>query len=93
MMTRPYFSSANYIIKMSSSNYKANTNTLIINNKSYYWNDIWNALYYNFINKHHKLLSKIYASSRNVYHWNNKSSNEKNNILKLANKYIDYLNN
>jgi deoxyribodipyrimidine photolyase-related protein len=91
MMTRPYFSSANYILNMS--NYKANTDKLIILNKSYYWNEIWNALYYNFINKHYKLLSKIYATSRNVYHWNNKSINEKKNIIKLANKYLDYLDN
>jgi deoxyribodipyrimidine photolyase-related protein len=90
MMTRPYFSSSNYIIKMS--NYKKNSYQLVIDNKSYYWNDIWDALYNNFINKHITLLSNIYATSRNVYHWNNKSIDEKNNLLKLAKKYLNYLN-
>ena len=48
MMTRPYISSSNYIKKMS--NYKKEI-----------WFKLWDKLYWNFINKHKKILSKIYA--------------------------------
>ena len=49
MMTRPYFSSSNYIIKMSD--YKK-----IKNNELLDWTVIWDALYYNFIKKHKIIL-------------------------------------
>ncbi len=45
MMTKPYFSSSNYILKMS--NYKKEE-----------WCEIWDSLYYMFINKHKKFLGK-----------------------------------
>lgn len=45
MTTKPYYSSSNYILKMSS--YAKND-----------WNDIWDALFWNFMSKHKKLLSK-----------------------------------
>ena len=49
MSTRPYFSSCNYVKKMS--NYKFDDN----------WENIWNSLYYYFIYKNRKMLSKNYA--------------------------------
>ena len=90
MMSRPYFSSSAYIKKMS--NYTKNTSTVKLkDNQEYPWSDIWDALYYNFIHKHHAVLKKIYATARNVYHWDNKSTEEKNRLLKLAKLYLDYL--
>ena len=89
MMTKPYFSSSNYIKIMS--NYKLNNyNTIIINNKSYYWNDIWNALYYNFIDNNCDLLKKIYSTSRNVRHWIKKTDKEKKDIKLIAKNYLKY---
>jgi deoxyribodipyrimidine photolyase-related protein len=75
MMTRPYFSSYNYILRMS--NYKKDD-----------WCDKWVALYYNFINKHKKILSKNYAIANQVKNWLNKSKEEKNKLLKIAKDLI-----
>ena len=87
MMTKPYFSSSNYIIKMS--NYKLNAyDKIILDNKEYYWNEIWNALYYNFINNNKNEFKHIYSLARNVSHWNKKSKNEKNKLLNIAKLYL-----
>jgi deoxyribodipyrimidine photolyase-related protein len=75
MMTRPYFSSSNYILKMS--NYKKEE-----------WSKIWDALYYNFIHKNQDYLKKNYATSRQVYFWNKKSEEEKKQFLDLAHNYL-----
>jgi deoxyribodipyrimidine photolyase-related protein len=77
MMTRPYFSSSNYINKMSTFKVKKNDN----------WSDIWDALYYNFIFKHRTLLKSNYAVARQVKHWDNKSELEQNEIKKKAKEY------
>jgi len=90
MMSRPYFSSSNYIKKMS--NYKKNESVVKLKDgNEYKWYDIWDALYYNFINKHYNILKKIYATARNTYHWDNKEKEEQNRLLKLAKLYLDYL--
>ena len=70
MMSRPYFSSSNYILKMS--NYKKDR-----------WSIIWDCLYYNFINDNSNILSKIYAVAPGVKHWNNKTKKNKMIFLML----------
>jgi deoxyribodipyrimidine photolyase-related protein len=75
VMTRPYFSSSNYILKMSD--YKKDT-----------WCITLDALYYNFINTHKKYLGSNYATSMQVAHWNKKNSKDKKNILKIAKTYL-----
>ena len=80
MMTRPYFSSSNYIQKMS--NYKKK--------KDLDWWKIWDSIYYNFINKHKKLLKKNYATSRQVIHWDKKNEKEKKDLLKMSNDFLNY---
>ena len=75
IMTRPYFSSSNYILKMSD--YKKGT-----------WCKTLDALYYNFINKHKTYLSKNYSTSRQVAFWNKKSALEQKNIIKIAYDYL-----
>jgi len=90
MMSRPYMSSSAYIKKMS--NYKKNESVVKLKDgNEYKWYDIWDALYYNFIDKHYTILKKIYATARNTYHWDNKDKEEKNRLLKLAKLYLDYL--
>jgi deoxyribodipyrimidine photolyase-related protein len=79
MMTRPYFASSNYINKMST--YK----------KDNIWNIIWDALYYNFINKHHNILRKNYATAPQVKHWDNKTVNEQNKLIEIATNYLKQL--
>lgn len=81
MMTRPYFSSSNYINKMSTFKVKKNDN----------WSETWDALYYNFIFKHRNLLKSNYAVARQVKHWDNKSETEQNEIKKKAKEYLDNL--
>jgi deoxyribodipyrimidine photolyase-related protein len=78
MMTRPYFSSSNYINKMST--YKVSVTDS--------WSKIWNALYYNFIDVHEKIFRKNYAIAQQVKHWDNKTDEEKKTIKKIASKYI-----
>ena len=80
MTTRPYFSSSNYLLKMS--NYKKGD-----------WCEIWNALYYNFINNNKEILRKNYATANSVKLWNAKSSSEQYKLLDIAKKYIKKLMN
>ena len=77
MMTRLYFSSSNYIDKMS--NYKKKKDEI--------WWKYWDAIYYSFINKHQDILSKNYATSRQVIHWKKKTEKEKDALLELAKSY------
>jgi deoxyribodipyrimidine photolyase-related protein len=77
MMTRPYFSSSNYILKMSD--YKK---------KNEKWIEIFDALYYNFIYIHQDYLSKNYATSRQVAFWKKKSDSDKKKIIDTAHKYL-----
>ena len=74
MMSRPYFSSSNYILKMS-------------NFKKSEWTTIWDAKYYSFINDHLKLLESNYATAMQAKHWKKKSIKEKNQILEISKSY------
>jgi len=74
MMTRPYFSSSNYILKMS-------------NFKKGEWCKTWDAVYYSFINKNKKLLASNYSTAMQVKHWDNKSKEEQKELLLLAKTY------
>lgn len=90
MMSKPYMSSSLYIKKMS--NYGKNQSVVKLKDgNEYKWYDIWDALYYNLINKHYDIFKKIYSTARNTYHWDNKSSEEKARLLKLAKLYLEYL--
>ncbi len=75
MMTRPYLSSSNYILKMSD--YKKGS-----------WCNDYDALYYNFINTHEKYLASNYATARQVAFWKKKDENTKKKILNDAKKYL-----
>jgi len=76
MMTRPYFSSSNYILSMSD--YKCDDN----------WCEIWNILYYYLIYKQRNLFKKNYAIAQQVKNWDKKSEKEKRYIIKEAKKYL-----
>ena len=75
MMTRPYFASSNYILKMS--NYKKDD-----------WCIILDSLYYNFINQHQKILKINYSTAIQVSYWNKKSDKEKKEIMYRAKMYL-----
>ena len=78
MMTRPYFSSSNYILKMS--NFKRGE-----------WCKVWDAVYYAFIHKHEKLLASNYATAMQVKHWHNKTKEEQKELLRVAKEYQKHL--
>jgi deoxyribodipyrimidine photolyase-related protein len=63
------------------SNYKKDNN----------WEIIWDALYYNFINKHETILKKNYAIAQQVNNWNNKSKKEQDELIEIANKFLKKL--
>lgn len=89
MTTRPYFSSSNYIIKMS--NYKKKSGRKIkIGNKEFEWFDIWDTLYYYFIYKHRKFLLHSYAFKYSAEYWDKMSNTKKNDIKKNAGKILKY---
>lgn len=72
-MRKPYISSDNYIMQMS--NFKKGS-----------WNEIWNALYYHFLDKHEKKIEKtVYA--RNLFHW--KKRKDQSKILNIARNTIN----
>ncbi len=87
MMTKPYFCSSNYILKMSDFK-KEEIN---INNKNIFWNDIFDALYYNLINNYQDEFKKIYSTSSSVSRWKKYTLKEKNQYLDLADEYIKWL--
>jgi deoxyribodipyrimidine photolyase-related protein len=89
MMTRPYYSSSNYILKMSD--YRASSPLIKLGNQEYKWTEIWDALYYRFIDKNKNVLKKIYACARNVAQWNKKSPAEQHVLLETATKYLSFL--
>ena len=76
MMTRPYICSSNYIKKMR--NYK-NSN----------WFEIWDSLYWNFINKHKNILSKIYSTALQVKLLTNMTKDKLKNYLNIAKKILN----
>jgi len=81
MMSKPYFSSSNYILNMSD--YKKDE-----------WCEKWNSLYYNFINTHQNILKKNYSWARHVYFWNKKPISERKKYLNDAKNIIkNILNN
>lgn len=89
MMNRPYFSSSSYIDKMSNYNKrKGEFEPISLNNEYYDWFEVWDALYYNFINENKSEFAKNYAISAQVKHWNQKSKSEKDELKKLANSYM-----
>ena len=77
MMTRIYFSSSNYLDKMSTFRRLASED----------WWKIWDAIYYSFIHKNQKLLENNYAIARQVAHWKKKSPSQKEELLKIANDF------
>ena len=75
IMKKNYIASSNYILKMS--NYKNDD-----------WCEIFNSLYYNYISKNIELLKNDYGLRFQISIWKKKSSENKKNIIEIANKYI-----
>lgn len=88
MMTRPYFASSNYLMKMSD--YKSEK-CVKINNEIYKWDEIMDSLYWYHIYKYSTEFKKIYATSSGVARWEKFELNKKKSIINLAKKYIEWI--
>lgn len=88
MMTRPYFASSNYIMKMSD--YKS-SECVNINSKMYKWDSILDALYWYHIYKYSVEFKKIYATSSGVSRWEKFDLDKKKEIINLAKIYINWI--
>ncbi len=76
IVTKPYFSSSAYILKMS--NFKKGA-----------WCEIWDALFWNFIAEHQEMLVKNNRLYMMVNTWNRFSKDKKEILLKTAKNYLD----
>lgn len=88
MMTRPYFASSNYLMKMSD--YKSGT-CVKIDTGEYGWDEIMDVLYWYHVYKYSAEFKKIYATSSGVARWEKFDSNKKKHIVELAKKYIKWI--
>ena len=77
---RPYFSSSNYILKMS--NYKKDD-----------WCFIFDSLFYNFIHTHKKYLKQNYSTYNFVSLLNKKNTDEKNIMTQICKEFLHILYN
>jgi deoxyribodipyrimidine photolyase-related protein len=80
MMTKPYFSSTNYLKNMSDF---VNTSDA---NKN--WIETWNNLYYYFICNNRSYLKANYSTARQVAHWDRKTEEEKKKIIKFGKTFL-----
>ena len=87
MMTRPYYCSSNYLMKMSD--YKSSEITF--GNTTCKWDEVLDALYYNLISENSSVYEKIYASASSVSRWKSFSSSKKKEYLDLSSKYLDWI--
>jgi deoxyribodipyrimidine photolyase-related protein len=85
MMNRPYFSSSNYLYKMGQNKVKSK---IKLGKEEYDWDEVWDALYYNFINSNKLYLKKIYSTAASVANLNKKSPEEIRQIVRLSNLYL-----
>ena len=89
LMTRPYFSSSNYIHKMSSYKKQKGSNTINLDGEDYEWYEVWDALYYNFISENRTEFKKNYAIAAQVKHLDSKTAKQKRDVSNLAKLYFD----
>jgi deoxyribodipyrimidine photolyase-related protein len=89
MMTRPYFSSSNYVIKMSDYT-KSSGDKLELGKDEYTWAEVWDGLYYYFIKSNRTFLKKNYSTASSVKHWDNKKKSEQDQLVKVAKLYLKH---
>lgn len=74
--TKPYISGSNYILKMSD--YKKNDE----------WTDVWDGLYWRFIDKHSTFFEKNYRMNMMVKLLDKMDPEKKSRLFKLAENFI-----
>ena len=88
--TKPYFSSSNYIIKMS--NFKptkmTHNSTAKGSSETVPWQIIWDSLYWNKVAGIREILKRNYRMASQVSFYDKKSATEKADIKKISNDFI-----
>jgi deoxyribodipyrimidine photolyase-related protein len=84
MMTRPYVSSSTYLEKMSRKTLKGDVK---IGKKEYTWQDVWRALYYDFLMNQEKRLGNMYAYSSSYARLRKTSETQKKEWKAISKKY------
>uniref|UniRef100_A0A6C0H5G3 Cryptochrome/DNA photolyase FAD-binding domain-containing protein n=1 Tax=viral metagenome TaxID=1070528 RepID=A0A6C0H5G3_9ZZZZ len=87
MMSRPYFCSSNYLLKMSDYRVIKN-NDIEIKGKNIKWTEIIDCLYYNHIDRYKLVFAKVYSTASAVKVWERKNEDDKKMIKKIAKEYI-----
>lgn len=87
MMTRPYYCSSNYLMKMSDFK----SSEITFGDTTCKWDEVFDALYYNLISKYSDIYEKIYASASSVSRWKSFESSKKKSLLDLSKKYINWI--
>jgi deoxyribodipyrimidine photolyase-related protein len=78
MSTKPYISGSNYILKMS--NYKKGE-----------WCEVWDSLYWNFIEKHQEIFIKNPRMSMMVRQFHNMETSKKKRLRETREKFMSNL--
>ena len=79
MSTKPYISSSNYLMKMSD--YKKGD-----------WQEIWDGLFWNFMDKHYDFFSNNARLAMLVKNLDKMKAETRENHLKIAEKFLNNLN-
>jgi deoxyribodipyrimidine photolyase-related protein len=88
MMTRPYFSSSNYIFKMSAYKKKDQYPKIKLGNYELDWYELWDSLYYSFIGSYYELFKKNYALANSAKYWKSMSPEMKNKHNQIYKLYV-----
>ncbi len=64
---------------------------IIINNKKYKWNDLFDSLYYLHIKNNIDEFKKIYSTASGAKRWDNFTSSKKKELLDLGKVYLDWI--
>ena len=88
MMTRPYFASSNYLMKMSD--YKSEE-CVEIGGKKYKWDEIMDALYWTLVSTYSKEFESIYSTASGVSRWKKFDPKKKKDILDLSKIYKNWI--
>ncbi len=87
MMTRPYFCSSNYLMKMSDFK----SSEITFGDVTCKWDEVFDALYYNLIDTYSDVYEKIYATASSVSRWKKFNSKRKTELKSLAKSYLDWI--
>lgn len=90
MVTKPYISGSSYIFKMSNYSKKEEKSNIVFSN--YYWWEVWDSLYWEFINKNRDFFSSNPRLSLMVKIYDKKSDILKREYSLIKKEYLSFLN-